>query len=116
MNCNILELQRTSGTKAVNSNVHNVERAWQPASLDEEGSLTACPQTGSMHKVEAWMAMPLMLLGVLTELASITIKRSWPPEEVTDNPPQKTNITSIFKNKCTGSYRLVSFKVCLVVL
>lgn len=83
MNCNILEFQHASGTRAMNSSVQNVEEAWQPASLDEQGPSTAHSQKGSTWKVEAWMVTPLK---VLTELASINFKRSRPSEEVTDNP------------------------------
>lgn len=38
---------------------------------------------GGTWKVEAWLEMPVR---VLTELAFISFKRSWPLEEVTDNP------------------------------
>lgn len=72
----------------MNSNVQNVEQAWQPASLDEQGPLTAHSRKGSTQKVEAWMGMPLRVLTVLTKLASINLKRSWPSEEVTDNPQE----------------------------
>ena len=62
MNCNMLELQHTSGTRAMNANVQNVEQAWQPANLDEQGPSTAHSQKGSIWKVEAWMGMPLRVL------------------------------------------------------
>lgn len=34
------------------------------------------------------MGMPPRVLAVLTKLASINLKRSWPSEEVTDNPQE----------------------------
>lgn len=70
----------------MNSSVQNVEQAWQPASLDEQGPLTAHSQKGITQKVVSWMGVPLK---ELTELASINFNRSWPSEEVTDDP-QKT--------------------------
>jgi len=73
----ISELQHRSGTRAMNSNVQNVEQAQQPASLDEQGSSTAHSQKGSTWKVEAQMGVPLR---VWTELASINFKRSRPSE------------------------------------
>lgn len=42
----------------MNSNVQNVEQAWQPASLDEQGPSTTHSQKGSTRKVEAWVGMP----------------------------------------------------------